>query len=71
MRRPFPKIEVMSDDMVRMLRGKSPAERLAIADGLWRLARDMIRANLEREHPDWNAEQIQRETARRLSHGAV
>lgn len=64
------RFEVMSDEMAAILRAKTPAERLAIADGLWQMARDMIRANLEREHADWTAEQIQRETARRLSHGA-
>ena len=65
------RIEVIDDDMADVLRRKTPAERLAISHGMWRMARDMIRAVLRQEHPDWDDEQILRETARRLSHGAV
>jgi hypothetical protein len=64
-------IDMIDDAMADILRQKTPAERLAIANGMWRFARDMIRNNLRRENPDWTDEQIQRETARRLSHGAV
>ena len=71
MPQPSKRSEVMSDEMAAILRAKTPVERLAIANRMWCFARDMIRANLERDHPDWAQEQIQRETARRLSHGAV
>lgn len=65
------RIEVPDDAMCEILRGKTEAERLAIAFGMWTFARDMIRANLQHEHPDWSDEQIIRQTARRMSHGAV
>jgi hypothetical protein len=71
MNRPLPTIEVPDDAMCEILRKKTPAERLAIAFGMWKFARDMIRANLRHEHPEWSSEQIEREAARRLSHGAV
>jgi len=64
-------IEVVDDNVAEILRKKSPAERLAIADGLWRFAREMIRANVAREHPEWSEAEVQRQVARRMSRGAV
>ena len=64
-------IEVVDDAMADVLRRKSGMERLAIASRMWSSVRDMLIAHLRREHPDWSAEEIQRETARRMSHGAV
>jgi len=69
-RRPL-NVELMDDAMADVLRAKSPAERLAIANGMWRSARRMIEAILRAEQPDWSADQIRREVARRMSHGAV
>ncbi len=64
-------IEVLSDRMAAVLREKSPAERLSIAHGMWKHARQMILSILRAEHPEWSEEEINQETARRLSHGAV
>jgi hypothetical protein len=64
-------VEVMDDDMAAVLRTKTGAERLRIADGLFTFARNHITARLRREHPDWPEQQLRREVARRLSHGAV
>ena len=64
-------VEVVDEAMAQVLRDKTEAERLAIANGLWVYARDLLRSVLRQEHPDWTDEQIQREVARRLSHGAV
>jgi hypothetical protein len=61
----------MDDAMAEVYRAKTPAERLAIADGMWRFAQKMIDAILRDEHPDWTDEAIAREVARRMSHGAV
>ena len=63
-------VEILDEEMARVLRAKTSAERLAIANGMWSSARRMIAAILQDEHPDWHAEQVDRETARRLSHGA-
>ena len=63
--------DVVDDRMAAILAAKSPSERLAIGHGMWRSARNMIRHMLRAQHPDWNEGRIERETARRLSHGAV
>ncbi len=64
-------IEVMDDAMVEVLRVKTPFERLQIAHGMWNLARGLILDQLKQQYPHWSSEQINREAARRLSHGAV
>jgi Rv0078B-related antitoxin len=63
--------EMTDDAMVEVFRGKTPAEKLAMLDGLWRMARELIEDKLRLDYPDWSADQIAREAARRLSHGAV
>lgn len=68
---PFQNIDVMDNLVADVLRLKSDAERLAMVDHMWCFARDMIRSNLRRDHPDWTEEEVDRMTARRLSHGAV
>jgi hypothetical protein len=65
------RIEVVDDDMATILRSKTGAERLAMASDLFASARRMIASHLAAEHPDWTDEQVQRETSRRISHGAV
>ena len=69
-RRPL-NVELMDDTMADVLRAKSPAERLAIANGMWRSARRMIESLLYAEHPEWTDDEIRREVARRMSHGTV
>ena len=61
----------LDDDMARVLRGMTGAERLKIANGMFNSARRMIASHLAAEHPDWDQERIEQETARRISHGAV
>jgi hypothetical protein len=63
-------VEIVDERVAEILRKKTPAERLAIADGLWRFAREMIHAIIAREHPDWSEDEIRRQVARRMSHGA-
>jgi hypothetical protein len=63
--------EVLDDEMARVFRAMSGAQRLKIASDLFRSARRMLASQLAAEHPDWDDERVQRETARRLSHGAV
>ena len=63
-------LEMVDWPMVEILRKKTEVERLQIACGMWRSARDMIRNLLRAEHPEWTEEQVCREAARRLSHGA-
>ena len=64
-------IEVMDDEMAKVIRSKTGAERLAIAYGMYDSARRMLLSYLRAQHPDWDEARINREAARRLSHGAV
>lgn len=63
--------EVLSDEMAAILRAKPQTERLRIAGRMWRSARVLIRAAIRTKHPDWSEERVNREIARRISHGAV
>ncbi len=64
-------IEVVDDFMADVLRGKTAAERIRISFDLWTSTRNMLLVHLRKTHPDWNAERIKQEVARRLSHGAI
>lgn len=65
------RIEAVDDDMAAVLRQKTPEERLRIAFGMIDSARAMLRNLLRNEHPDWPADRLDREVARRISHGDV
>jgi hypothetical protein len=64
------RFEVMDDQIAAVLRRKTPQEKLAMAESMSRMARDLIRDKLRFDHPDWSDDQIARETARRLLNGA-
>lgn len=64
-------IEVIDDDMAKVLKKKTSAERISIADNLWTSAHDMLMSLIGKVHPEWDIEQIKKEVARRLSHGAA
>jgi len=65
------RFEMLDEAMVAVLQSKTPAERLAISSGMWRSARQMIEAIVRREHAEWSDEAVQREVAKRMSHGAI
>ena len=71
MDRVSPGIEMVDDAMAAILRQKTEAERLAIGFGMWRSARRLIEANVRSDHPEWSDDQVLRQVARRMSHGAV
>ena len=54
-----------------MLRQKTGAQRLEIASRMYSSARRMLIHHLRSIHAEWNDLKIEREAARRLSHGAV
>lgn len=66
-----PVVEVMEDTMADVLRQKSEVERLRIGFRMWKSARVILRAAIQAEQPDWTAVEVNREIARRISHGAV
>jgi len=63
-------IEVIDEEMARVLRAKTGAERLRIASGMYAAARRMLLSSLAADHPDWDSQRVIEEAARRLSHGA-
>ena len=63
-------IEVVDRHMARVLAAKTGAQRLRIASGMFSSARRMLVSALAAEHPDWDQRRVNREAARRLSHGA-
>lgn len=67
----LPADDVMDESMVQVLRAKSGAERLQIAFDMFDAATEMLTHHLRHQHPGWNAEQVQREVAKRISHGDV
>ncbi len=65
------RIECVEDAMVEIYKKKTPSERLHIAFGLWRSAKTILFNHLRSLHPEWDEKCLQREVARRISHGAV
>jgi hypothetical protein len=61
----------MDEEMAATLREKTGAERLEMASRMFSSARRMLVTHLRTRHPEWDVHQIEREAARRLSHGAV
>ena len=64
-------IESVDEAMVEIYKKKTPSQRLQIAFGLWRSAKILLLNSLRSLHPEWDEERLQREVARRISHGAA
>jgi hypothetical protein len=65
------RIEVVDDDVVRFLRDKTPAERIAIGFAANRTVRLVIEGALRSDHPDWNDARVKAEVARRMLNGTT
>jgi hypothetical protein len=65
------RFEAVDDDMARVLRSMTGAERLKIASGMYASARKMLLSHLRTRHPEWTDDEVQREAIHRLSHGAL
>ena len=61
--------EVLDDRMVKVLRDKTPAERVRIAAAANRTARLIAAAGIHYQHPDWQSSDIQAEVVRRVTGG--
>jgi hypothetical protein len=55
--------------MVEIFKAMTHQQRLEIANGMWRSAKDMIERLLRQQHPDWTEDQIRHGVALRMSHG--
>ena len=65
-----PTIEVIDDDMADVYRRMSAAEKIAVAHGMWRYARERLTASVRWLHPDWDERAVRREVGRRLLNGS-
>lgn len=60
------RFDFVDDDMARVLREKTGAERLRIASDMFSSVRRMMASHLRTEHPEWTEEQVQQEVSRRI-----
>jgi len=63
------KFEVVDDDLAKVLREKSPAERVEMIAAANRTARLLAAAGVRFQRPHWNESQIQAEVIRRVCGG--
>jgi hypothetical protein len=64
-----PCIELLDDAIVEVLRRKTPAERVAMIFAANRTMRLRLEGHLRSRHPDWDAQTVMQEVARRMSLG--
>jgi hypothetical protein len=63
-------IELIDGDFARVLRGKTPAERIAMGFEANRILRLRLEGHFRTTHPEWSDRQIAAETARRMLDGS-
>jgi hypothetical protein len=64
-----PCVELLDEAIVEALRGKTPVEKIAMILAANRTMRLRLEGHLRSQHPDWDADAIQKEIARRMSRG--
>jgi len=65
-----PRIELLDDAIVEVLRRKTPVERVAMIFAANRTMRLRLEGHLRSLHPDWDTQAVMQEVARRMSLGA-
>ena len=60
----------MDPSMAEVYRRMTPAQRLAVAHGMWRYARLRLEAAVRWQHPEWEDAAVSREVSRRLLNGS-
>ena len=63
-------IEVVEDEVARILRLKTPGERIAMVDESWCFAKKWIYAVVRSQHGEWDHDKIISEVLLRMSHGS-
>ncbi len=63
-------VEILHPRVAEALRGMSGAARLRLAHEEWRLVRERLTVFLAGRHPEWEANDVRREVARRLFGGS-
>ena len=62
-------IEIVDREIATVLAQKTEAERLQIAWGMWRSARNMLTRLVQAENNELSADEVQAEVSRRLASG--
>lgn len=62
----FSHIEIVSDDMVEILRKKSPMERFMIGEKMFLQARHMIVTSIRNTHPELSDKEVNRKVVLRM-----
>jgi hypothetical protein len=60
-------LEPLDPRQIERFRSMTPAEKWDVAKGLLRTARQTRRAAIAMRHPDWTADEIERELAREIA----
>ena len=60
-------MDTVRDKALARLRAMTPAEKLSVADALWREARALTEVAVARRYPEWTREQVREETRRLMS----
>jgi hypothetical protein len=63
------RIEVVDEDLAAVLRQKSIPERIEMVLDANRTARLLVAGRVQTDHPDWNADRVSLEVARRMGRG--
>ena len=58
------RFEIADDDLVAVLRDKTPSQRVEMAFQAEAFARGLTAAGIRSRHPEWNARMVEREVAR-------
>lgn len=69
-RKNLTRIEILDQDVVEVLRRKTPTERVAMIFAANRTMRSRLEGHLRTRHPDWDDQAVMREIARRMSRAA-
>ena len=62
-------VEIIDDATAAMFRAMTPAQRVAITTRAHRAAKSLATTGVRHCYPDWTAEQVSLEVARRMSGG--
>jgi len=62
----IPAIDVVHEELVEVLRQKTPSERIHMAAEANETARIISAAGIRFQHPDWSDERVQQEVAWRM-----
>ena len=58
-------VEVVDEEFAALLRSRTPEQRLKAAAAHARYLRRVLKSQLQSRHPEWSAEQLHHELARR------